>query len=296
MSRPIPPLAAIRAFEAAARLMSFTRAAEELGMTQAAVSYQVKLLEERLGEPLFLRRPRELVLTEAGQRLAPRTTEAFEILRDAYGRFSADAPATLTISTTHTFASHWLAPRLGTFQLRYPQIAARLETAERMVDFAADEVDVGIRSGLGNWPGLATHRLFGMRFTPMLSPRLAESVGGIHTPADILKLPLLDPKDPWWLTWLAANDLPADILTSQTLPSLNVQALDAAAAIEGHGVTLLTPAFFRRELAAGSLIQPFERVVDEGKDFWLVYPEGRRNVPKIKAFREWIVAEAEGED
>ena len=150
----LPPLAAIRAFEAAARTLNFTKAAEELGMTQAAVSYQIKLLEERLGELLFLRRPRKLVLTEAGDRLAPRTSEAFDILREAYGRFAKDGPATLTISTTHTFASHWLAPRLGTFQLRYPQIAARLETSERIVDFASEEVDVGIRSGLGGWPGL----------------------------------------------------------------------------------------------------------------------------------------------
>ena len=296
MSRALPPLAAIRAFEAAARLLSFTRAAEELGMTQAAVSYQIKLLEERLGEPLFLRRPREVTLTAAGQRLAPRTTEAFDILRDAYGQFAEGAPTTLIISTTHTFASHWLAPRLGTFQLLYPQIAVRLETTERMVDFATDEVDVGIRSGLGDWPGLARHKLLGMRFTPMLSPRLAESVGGIREPADILELPLLDPRDPWWVTWLTANGLPTDVLDKQTAPSLNVQALDAAAAIEGQGITLLTPAFFRRELADGRLIQPFKQVVDEGKHFWLAYPEGRRNVPKIKAFRDWVVAEAADEE
>lgn len=290
MSKTLPPLAAIRAFEATARLLSFTKAAEELGMTQAAVSYQIKLLEERLGEPLFLRRPRGIALTESGQRLAPRTSDAFDILRDAYGRV-ADS-TTLTISTMHTFASQWLAPRLGTFQLIHPQVAVRLETTERLVDFAVDEVDIVIRSGMGTWPGLVAHKLLDVRFTPMLSPALGASIGGVHEPADILKLPLLDPRDPWWVTWLTANGLPLDILEHQTTPSLNVQALDAVAAMDGHGVTLLTPAYFRRELAEGRLIQPFERVIDEGQGYWLAYPESRRNVPKLKAFRDWIVAEA----
>jgi len=289
---PLPPLAAIRAFEAAARLLSFTRAGEELGMTQAAVSYQIKLLEARLGEPLFVRRPREVALTEAGKRLAPRTSEAFDILRDTYARFTEGALTTLTISTMHTFASQWLAPRLGTFQLLHPEVAVRLETTERLVDLATEGVDIAIRSGHGAWPGLATYKLLDVRFTPMLSPRLAESIGGVHEPEDILRLPLLDPKDPWWVTWLTANNLPLDILTRQTAPSLNVQALDAAAAIEGHGVTLLTPAYFRRELADGRLIQPFKQVIDDGLGYWLAYHEGRRNVPKIKAFRDWIVAEA----
>jgi len=292
VSAALPPLAAIRAFEAAARHMSFTRAAAELGMTQAAVSYQIKLLEERLGAPLFLRKARSIELTEAGERLAPRTSEAFDLLREAYGRFVEGEQTTLTINTMHTFAAQWLAPRLGTFQLIHPDVAVRLETTQRLVDFAAEEVDVVVRSGHGKWPGLVAHRLLKVRFAPMLSPALAASIGGVREPADILKLPLLDPKDPWWVTWLNANGLPLDILETQTSPSLNMQALDAAAAMEGHGVTLLTPAYFRRELADGRLIQPFEMVIDEGQSYWLAYPEARRNVPKIKAFREWIVAEA----
>jgi LysR family glycine cleavage system transcriptional activator len=192
----------------------------------------------------------------------------------------------------HTFAAQWLAPRLGTFHLIHPHIAVRLETTERLVDFATEEVDVVVRSGMGKWPGLVAYKLLDVRFTPMLSPKLAASIGGVREPADILKLPLLDPKDPWWVTWLKANNLPLDVLERQTSPSLNLQALDAAAAMDGHGVTLLTPAYFRRELADGRLIQPFEQVIDEGQGYWLAFPEGRRNVPKIKAFREWIIAEA----
>jgi LysR family glycine cleavage system transcriptional activator len=293
MTTALPPLAAIRVFEAAARLMSFTRAAQELGMTQAAVSYQIKLLEERLGAQLFLRRPRELVLTEAGERLAPRTSEAFDILRDTYGRFVEPGQETININTMQTFAAQWLAPRLGTFQLRHPNIAVRLETTSRVIDFAREEVDVVVRAGHGKWPGLVATKLIDVRFSPMLSPKLAASVGGIHEHADILKLPLLDPKDPWWLSWFHRHDLPLAELEKQTAPSLGMQALDASAAMADLGVALLTPAYYRRELAEGRLIQPFEEVFEEGSGYWLAYPESRRNVPKIKAFRDWIVAEAE---
>lgn len=292
MSDHLPSLAAIRVFEAAARHLSFTRAASELGMTQAAVSYQIKLLEARVGSPLFLRRPREVVLTEAGQRLAPEVNRAFDILREAFVDLGQREHGTLIVNTMHTFAAQWLAPRLGIFQLMHPEVAVRLETTERMVDFVREEVDVVVRAGKGVWPGLAATRLLDVRFTPMLSPALAASIGGVREPADILKLPLLDSKDPWWISWLNANGLPLDILKTQTMPSLNMQILDAAAAMSGHGVTLLTPAYFQKELADGRLIQPFDQVIDEGNSYWLAYPEARRNVPKIKAFRDWIVAEA----
>lgn len=292
MSDHLPPLAAIRVFEAAARLLSFTRAAAELGMTQAAVSYQIKLLEERVGTPLFLRRPREVVLTEAGQRLAPELTRAFDILRNSFAELGRSEGGTLIVNTMHTFAAQWLAPRLGIFQLRHPDIGVRLETEQRLVDFSREEVDVVIRAGKGQWPGLLAIKLLDVRFTPMLSPELAASIGGVHEPADILKLPLLESDDPWWLRWLDAYGLPHDILRHQRTPSMNTQTFDAIAAMAGQGVTLLTPDYFQRELAEGRLIQPFDRVIDVGTGYWLAYPESRRNVPKIKAFRDWIVEEA----
>ena len=291
MSDHLPPLAAIRVFEAAARHLSFTRAASELGMTQAAVSYQIKVLEERIGSPLFLRRPREVVLTEAGQRLAPEVNRAFDILREAFAELGHREQGTLIINTMHTFASQWLAPRLGVFQMMHPEIAVRLETMQRLVEFGREEVDLVVRAGKGSWPGLVATKLLDVRFTPMLSPELAATIGGIREPADIIKLPLLDPKDPWWITWLTANGLPIDVLQGQGQLSLNMQSLIAAAAMAGHGVALLTPAYFQRELDDRRLVQPFEQVVDEGNSYWLAYPEARRNVPKIKAFRDWIVGE-----
>jgi LysR family glycine cleavage system transcriptional activator len=190
----------------------------------------------------------------------------------------------------HTFAAQWLAPRLGVFQVLHPGIAVQLETTQRVVDFAREEVDVVVRSGKGVWPGLVATKLLDVRFTPMLSPRLAAEAG-IREPKDILKLPLLDPKDPWWVSWLTANNLPVEVLERQTSPSMSLQALDAEAAIAGLGVTLLTPAFFTREVEAGLLVQPFDMVIDEGNAYWLAYPEARRNVPKIRTFRDWIVGE-----
>lgn len=292
MSDHLPPLSAIRVFEAAARHLSFTRAADELGMTQAAVSYQIKLLEERVGAPLFLRRPREVALTEAGQLLAPRLRDAFDILREAFTHLADQSEGTLTINTMHTFAANWLAPRLGSFNLAHPNIAVRLETTTRLVDFAREEVDVVVRAGKGGWPGLVAIKLLDVRFTPMLSPELAARVGGIREPADILQLPLIDHKDEWWIIWLKTHGLPLEVLQQQTSPSLNMQTLDAEEAMAGRGVALLMPEYFTRELAQGRLVMPFERLIDEDSGYWLAYPESRRNVPKIRAFRDWIVAAA----
>ncbi|MBN9306247.1 MAG: LysR family transcriptional regulator [Devosia sp. 67-54] len=291
MTDALPPLAAIRVFEAAARHLSFTRAAAELGMTQAAVSYQIKLLEERLGAPLFLRRPRALALTEAGQWLAPRTSEAFDLLRDAYGRFGRQERTTLTVNTMHTFAAQWLSPRLGKFQLQHPQIAVRMETTTRLVDFAREEVDVVVRAGKGKWEGLTSLKLVDVRFTPMLSPDLAASVGGLRTHADLLKVPLLDPMDPWWDRWFAVHRLPLDALKRENAPTILLQSITASAAMAGGGAALLIPEFFELEIAAGRLVAPYETLSEDGNAYWLAFPEGRRNVPKIKAFRDWIATE-----
>jgi len=193
----------------------------------------------------------------------------------------------------HTFAVQWLAPRLGVFQLSHPTMAVRLETTNRVVDFSREEVDVVVRAGMGKWPGLIATKLIAVRFTPMLSPKLAASVGGIREPADILKLPLIDASDPWWVTWLKAHGLPTDVLGTQVALAMSSQSIDGSAAMAGLGVALLTPAYYRQELTDGRLIQPFDEVMEEPSAYWLAYPEARRNVPKIKAFRDWIVAEAE---
>ncbi|THF58910.1 transcriptional regulator GcvA [Mesorhizobium composti] len=291
MGLQLPPLAAIRAFEAVARHLSFTRAAEELGMTQAAVSYQIKLLEERVGAPLFLRKPRQIALTDTGQRMAPKVAEAFALLGEAYTDARGGADGVLCVSTLLTFAANWLAQHLGLFQLAHPSLAVRVDTSNRVVDFAREEVDVAIRSGSGKWPGVETHMLFRADFTPVLSPKLAASIGGVKEPADLLKLPILDPGDIWWKTWFELAGVEADGLAQRPGSSLGAQAYEANAAIAGQGVAIVTRALFKVEIADGRLIQPFDIVGDDGHAYWLVYPAGRRNVPKIRLFREWILAE-----
>ena len=286
-----PPLQAIRVFEAVARHLSFTKAAAELGMTQAAASYQIKLLEERIGAPLFLRRPKQIELTEPGQRLAPAVSEAFSLRGGAYAAARAGADGVLCVSTLLTFASNWLAQHLGSFQVAHPSLAVRVDTSNRVVDFAREDIDIAIRSGCGKWPGVETHMLFKADFTPVLSPKLAASIGDVKEPADLLKLPILDPGDVWWKEWFALAGLPTEELANRPGTSMGAQAYEANAAIAGHGVAIVTKALFTAELADGRLLQPFDLVGDDGHAYWLVYPTARRNVPKIRAFRDWILAE-----
>ncbi|TPK94835.1 MULTISPECIES: LysR substrate-binding domain-containing protein [unclassified Mesorhizobium] len=288
---PLPPLQAIRVFEAVARHLSFTKAAQELGMTQAAASYQIKLLEERIGAPLFLRRPRQIELTEPGQRLAPAVSEACAILGQAYAAARGGADGLLCITTVLTFASNWLAQHLGAFQLAHPALAVRLDTSSRLTDFAREDVDLAIRSGGGKWPGLEAHKLLDADFTPMLSPKLAASIGGVNDPADLLRLPILDPGDIWWMQWFEAAGVTGHDLAKRPGSSMGAQAYEANAAMAGHGVAILTRALFKNEIADGRLVQPFDLVGDDGHAYWLVYPTARRNVPKIRAFRDWILAE-----
>ncbi|PQA72408.1 transcriptional regulator GcvA [Brucella oryzae] len=291
MTTALPPLSAIRVFESAARHASFTRAAEELGMTQAAVSYQIKILEERVGAPLFLRMPRQVELTEFGKCLAPAITEAFDAMRNAFASLREDAEGTLTISVLATFAANWLAHRLGSFQMRHPSLAVRLDTSDSVIDFATTNVDIAIRSGFGKWPGLEAHQLIKASFTPMLSPALAATIGGVKEPADLLRLKIIDVSDPWWKIWFNAAGIENPPMQGNTQSRLGAQHIEGRATVAGQGVGILTPAFHQIEIATGQLIQPFDILCDDGRAYWLVYPKSRRNMPKVRAFREWILSE-----
>lgn len=287
------PLNALRVFEAVARLMSFTRAGEELGMTQTAVSYQVKLLEGALGELLFRRLPRRIELTEAGERLMPKVSEAFALLEEAMAAARTAADEQLVINTTATFATHWLARRIGNFQLGAPHIAVRLITDTTPMDFSRDPGDVAIRAGRGTWPGLVAHHLMDLDFAPMLSPSLLAQVKPIDSPRDLLKCKIIDPGDPWWRLWFEAAGVPDADLEGRQRNLFGSQALEASSAIAGHGVAILTPAFYREELASGRLVMPFDLVGRDGSAYWLVYPDSRRSQPKIRAFRDWLLKDIE---
>lgn len=289
--RRLPPLAAVRVFEAAARHASFTQAAAELGMTQAAVSYQIKLLEQRLGVPLFLRARRRVTLSEAGRRAAALVTAGLDQVADAFSGLLANDAAVLSISTTQTFAANWLAPRLGAFQLARPDLAVRLHTANDMVDFAREEIDVGIRSGRdpAAWPGLRAHFLFRLHATPLCAPAFRDR-HAIGVPADLLRVPRLNGEDRWWRAWFERVGVPAPGENPAGI-RLDTQIMEGNAALAGVGVAMMTPLMWRADLAAGRLVQLFPELHVGQSAYWLVYPDYKRGQPKIAAFRDWVGAE-----
>lgn len=277
-------------FEAAARHLNFTSAASELGMTQAAVSYQIRLLEERLGTALFRRERKRVYLSEAGARAAAQVSRAFDTLDEAFADIRAEQDGTFAISTTTTFANEWLAWRIGGFQIAHPDMAVRMSATDRLVDLAA-EADVAIRIGPEPWPGLVCERLIEIDFTPMCSPEFLAAHGGALCLDDLLHLPLISAHDPWWPWWLreAGVDVPDGPLRTGGV-RLDNQASEGAAALSGQGLAMLTPFFWRARLGDGTLVQPFAQVSSRGYAYWLVYPEHRRNLPKIRHFRNWLHA------
>lgn len=288
MPRQLPPLPAIRAFEAAARLGSFTRAAEELHMTQAAVSYQIKQLEQRLGLSLFQRQPRHVTLTPAGQRLAPAVLDAFRQLHAGFAQTLERVEAELAITSLPTIAATWLVPRLGAFQLAHPKLAVRLDTGVPLADLTQGEFDVGIRIGAGDWPGLHADFLLPSLFTPLCSPALRER---LRTPQDLLALPRFG-RERWWRAWFAAAGVPDADLAAKPGVELDIEQHAVTAAIAGHGVAISSPLFFELDLAAGRLLQPFDVVVRDQRGYWLAYPAARRHSEKIRAFRTWLLEQA----
>ncbi len=287
----LPPLSAVRAFEAAARHQNFTAAAEELGMTQAAVSYQIKILEDRVGAPLFTRKARGVQLSQAGAMFSTRATEALDILNEAFAQAKGQTEETLAISAAITFGTSLLAQRIGKFQIENPSISVRIDVSQTLTDFESDGIDIAVRVGRGNWPNLKSQLLMPVTFTPMLSPVLAEEIGGIEHPTDLLKLPVIELGDPWWRQWFREAGVEELEVSNRQKLELGSQILEATAAVAGQGVGILTPALYRSELARGQLYQPFDLVCDDGTGYWLVYPENRKNLPKIKAFEKWLKSE-----
>lgn len=287
------PLASLRVFEAAARLRSFTQAARELGMTQAAVSWQIKTLEGKLGQSLFRRLPREVIPTEAGERLSSAATEAMTLLRRALGDVMDADQGVLSITTLATFATQWLAPRLGVFQLANPDLAVRLDTAPHLVDLTRENFDVGLRSGHGDWPGLGSVRLMPSVFTPLCSPALADRLS-LANPADLIAAPRIG-LDKEWAAWFAAAGVVSGAAQPAARFTADYQALEVAAALGGQGVALASPILFAREIEAGLLVRPFRKTVELSAGYWLVWPHDRRLSRKIVRFREWLI-EAATED
>jgi len=292
--RRLPPLNALRAFASAARHLSFTKAADELAVTQAAISYQVRQLEEHIGRDLFRRLTRRLELTPAGVELRAAVDDAFDRIRGTVARLTdAQQDKVLAVTSMFTFATQWLVPRLGHFQLLRPDLAVRLDSSTTLADLDLD-FDVALRSGSGRWPGVRAEWLMDFTLTPALSPLLADRTGGLREPADLLRLPLLDCQHPddiaWWRNWFAQAGMRVDRLPGG--PQFDVHGVTAQAAAMGQGVALVCPALFGADIAAGRLVLPFPDIMYRtDRSYWLACSERRADEPKIKAFRDWMFSE-----
>lgn len=295
MADRLPPLTAIRYFEAAARHLSFTKAAEELHVTHSAISHQIKSLEEWLGLQLFRRMNRAIVLTEAGQAYMRPVKEAFERLGEASRILKArEQTGTLTVSIMPSFAAKWLVPRLGGFRDLHPDIDVRISASEKLVDFNRDDVDVAIRFGAGPWPGLHSELLLKQDLFPVCSPKLLQGPVPLREPADLINHNLLydyDWRENVWLRWL--TDAGVKVQSLRHSLSFNHSNLMLQAAIDGLGVALTVGPLVGDDLAAGKLVRPFSFVLRTDTGFHVVAPETTVDRPKVKAFREWLLAEIE---
>ncbi len=292
MFRALPPLNALRAFEAAARHLSFTRAADELNVTQAAISHQVKALETHFGQPLFRRLPRRLLLTEAGQTLLPAVRDGFaRIVEAAETVRRRDEARVLTVSLTPSFGGKWLAPRLARFWTAHPDIELHLQHSMQLVDFARDEVDLAVRWGRGGWPGVVQELLIAADLVPVCSPRLLDGPRPLATPDDLRRHTLLHQEDfQDWVEWLAAAGV--DDIDARRGPVLNDFQVLLQTTVQGAGVALAPAPLVAEELADGRLVRPFAAAPETAFAYHLVYPPGALERPEARAFRDWLVAEA----
>jgi LysR family transcriptional regulator of beta-lactamase len=287
MIRPYLPLNGLRAFEAAARHLSFTKAAIELCVTPAALSHQVRALEDRLGRPLFRRLPRGLGLTDEGQALLPVLLEAFDAMAAALDRFDSERGREIvSVGVVGTFAIGWLLPRLDSFAAAHPFVDLRLSTNNNRVDIAEEGLDYAIRYGDGAWHGTDADLLFDAPLSPICSP---EAAARLHDPSDLVGETLLRSyRRGEWPAWFAAAGVPVPALTG---PVFDSSAVMIDAAIAGHGVALAPALMVAEAVRTGRAVQPFPQQVSLG-GYWLTALKSRRATPGTAAFRDWLLAAA----
>lgn len=282
----LPPLTAVRAFEAAGRHENFSRAAEELGMTQAAISYQIRQLEDRIGRPLFVREKGRVRLSDAGRRLLPALSSAFSSMVDAFAAIRSEDEDVLAIQASVSLGATWLSARIGRFQLRHPDLAVRLSLANEVIDLATSNYDAAIRVGLGQWDGLRSEFLFRQHFAPICAPSFLEQ-HRIERPEDLFTVERFTPNDVWWAGWFAAAGIGTTPPPRRGVVMDN-QLQEANAMLGGYGIALMSPLFWRADLESGRLVQPFKTLFFPGTAQWLVHSESRVGVRKVERLREWL--------
>jgi len=296
MDAPLPPLNALRAFEAIARHLSFAKAADELHVTPAALSHQIRALEEQLGLPLFHRRTRAIELTDAGRLIYPGLHAGFESVRGAMAQLDRSRDSNvLVISATPGLVAKWLMPRLWRFLHAHPDIDARVSASLKIADFAAEGVDVAIRLSKENHPELYAERLFNDSVLPVCSPRLVEQ--GLRSPADLPRFPLIHydipmsmRAPPLWADWFVVAGLQGDA-TRGLKVNVADHALDAAVA--GAGVSLSFKLIASDDVHSGRLVTPFGPELPLASGYNFVCPKGHEKRPNVRAFRDWLFAEME---
>ena len=289
----LPSLGALRAVEAAARSLSFTQAAADLGLTQGAVSHQIRELEARLGVALFARQARGIVLTEAGRRYLPYAQEALRQLRQggqALGKRGRDD--ILTVSVSPNFASKWLVPRLGDFITAHADIELRLSAAKRHVDFADGDIDVAVRHGDGHWPDLHVTRLCREVMFPVCSPFLG-GVEELRQTSDLARYVLIrDQSREGWADWFSKLDVDPAPFDLEKGPAYDQTSLAIDAAIGGQGIALARSALAQLDLIAGRIVRPLADETTASFAYWIVCPKGMAERRPIVRFRNWLLTEA----
>ena len=287
MTARLPSLNGLRAFEAAARHLSFTQAASELNVTQTAISHQIKRLEEELGIRLFIRQNRALALTPAAKEYLPGIRAAFNDLRLATDRLlRRDDDHVLTVSTLASLAAKWLLPRITGFQEAHPGIDVRITTSTALVDFRSGDVDAAIRYGRGQWPGLRVDWLMADTLFPVCSPVDPRAIA--VTCADHVLLHSSAGNDDDWRLWLTAAGLPTN-LSKQPGVTFDLVFMTVQAAIDGVGVAMGRTSYVQDDIAKGRLVVPFDITLPVDAGFYLVSPEAKADSPKLSAFRNWLM-------
>ena len=293
MAARLPSLNGLRAFEAAARHLSFTQAAFELNVTQTAISHQIRRLEEELGIRLFIRKNRALALTPKARDYLPGVRAAFNDLRLATDRLlRRDDDNVLTVSTLASLAAKWLLPRLSQFQEAHPRIDVRITTSTGLVDFRGGGVDAAIRYGRGHWAGLRADWLMADELFPVCSPKLLEGDKPLRRPEDLAHHTLLHSSggyDDDWRLWLTAAGLPTNISRQPGL-TFDLILMTVQAAIDGFGVAMGRTSYVQDDIAKGRLVVPFHIALPADAGFYLVSPEAVADPPKLAAFRQWLLA------
>ncbi|MER9972728.1 MULTISPECIES: transcriptional regulator GcvA [unclassified Mesorhizobium] len=291
MPRKLPPLTTLPSFEAAARLLSFSKAAEELHVTHGAISRAIKNLEDQLGVQLFERGTRSVSLTAIGEPYARAVREALAQLATATAAATARySSSTLNVSTSDGFAGRWLVPRLYRFHRAHGDVDVRVSTSGKLTNFLGDGIDVAVRYGNGNYPGLTSEFLTGEEVFPVCSPKLLEGAHPLRTPQDLKHHTLIRDSFPIdWATWLASAGVEGvDPQSGITFDSATF-AMESAA--QGEGVVLGRTMLVAADLAAGRLVRPFGYALKSPSSFYFVYPPEAIRQRKVKAFRDWLLSE-----